>query len=41
MSKDVIQASWIALVDSMEYKLIRILKEKQKRIFKGGNFLWQ
>ena len=30
VSKDIIEASWIALVDSMEYKLIKDIEEKYK-----------
>lgn len=33
VSKDVIQASWIALVDSMEYKLIKDIERKAKAYF--------
>ena len=33
VSKDVIQASWIALVDSMEYKLIKDIEKKAKAYF--------
>ena len=33
VSKDVIQASWIALVDSIEYKLIKDIERKAKAYF--------
>lgn len=33
VSKDVIQASWIALVDSIEYKLIKDIERKVKEYF--------
>lgn len=33
VSKDVIQASWIALVDSIEYKLIKDIEKKAKAYF--------
>ena len=33
VSRDVIQASWIALVDSIEYKLIKDIEKKAKAYF--------
>ena len=33
VSRDVIQASWIALVDSIEYKLIKDIERKVKTYF--------
>ncbi|MEG2626306.1 MAG: alpha-isopropylmalate synthase regulatory domain-containing protein, partial [Christensenella sp.] len=33
VSKDVIQASWVALVDSIEYKLIKDMEKKVKMYF--------
>ena len=33
VSRDVVQASWIALVDSIEYKLIKDIERKVKSIF--------
>ena len=33
VSRDVIQASWIALVDSIEYKLIKDIERKVKAYF--------
>ncbi len=33
VSRDVIQASWIALVDSIEYKLIKDIERKAKAYF--------
>lgn len=33
VSRDIIQASWIALVDSIEYKLIKDIERKVKTYF--------
>ncbi|MDU4659623.1 MAG: alpha-isopropylmalate synthase regulatory domain-containing protein, partial [Clostridium butyricum] len=33
VSRDVIQASWIALVDSIEYKLLKDIERKVKAYF--------
>ena len=33
VSRDVVQASWIALVDSIEYKLINDIEKKVKTYF--------
>ena len=33
VSRDVVQASWIALVDSIEYKLIKDIERKVKAYF--------
>ena len=33
VSRDVVQASWIALVDSIEYKLIKEIERKVKAYF--------